>query len=138
MYLHGCFAIPPPRHLLVPTPMLFPVRSFCRTTLLKGSNYAHKAPFLWGAVRCFAGRVGGKKRRKSKRIPGYQQLGVGRLLEFVRYKKLQPRQIYMYQNVRTHLVCDAYRRRWLVMWYSNGLQQFRIFSYHRRPLEVVR
>lgn len=87
--------------------------------------------------RGFSGRLGGMKRKKQKRIPPYVQIGFGRLIEFFQSKHRPSRQTYMYQNVRTHLVNDTYRRRWLVYWYHHGLQEFRSFSYKGRPMEFV-
>lgn len=87
--------------------------------------------------RGFGGRVGGLKRRKELRQPNYVQTGFGKLMEFFWIKGTPKRRVPMYQNIRTHLVHDAYQRRWLVMWYWKGVQYFKAFSFQNKPLEFV-
>ncbi|KAF8820083.1 AP2 domain transcription factor AP2IX-6 [Cardiosporidium cionae] len=88
--------------------------------------------------RCFAGRSGGMKRKKTRHSPRVIQTGLGRRFEFFWPKKSRRLRIPMYANSRPNIVYDQHLKRWLVTWYRNGIQVFRPFSCKEGQFEVAR
>mmetsp|Transcript_81956 Transcript_81956/g.244429 ORF Transcript_81956/g.244429 Transcript_81956/m.244429 type:complete len:320 (+) Transcript_81956:49-1008(+) len=77
-----------------------------------------------------AGRTGGfKRKRKAVRPRTVHQKGLGKRMEFFWPRPNAHRtRIPMYENSRQHVIFDHSRRRWMVMWYRNGIQVFRAFK----------
>jgi len=77
----------------------------------------------------FAGRIWGlKRKKKSDYTRTVQQKGLGKRIEMYWPKKAHRLRVPMYENSRRHVVWDQRLRRWMVMWYRNGIQVFRWFS----------
>lgn len=89
-------------------------------------------------VRCFGGRAGGLKRRKRKKQGLVTQTGLGHRLEFFWPKKAKRTRVPLIQNSRPNLVFDHRLRRWLVMWYQQGVQVFRPFTCKKQAFEKAR
>ncbi|PHJ25562.1 ap2 domain transcription factor ap2ix-6 [Cystoisospora suis] len=95
------------------------------------SLIAHRASRPWSlaSARSFGGRAGGLKRRKPRRDPGVViQSGLGRRQEFFWPEKSRRTRVPLYQNSRPNLIYDHRFKRFMCMWYSNGVQVFRPFS----------
>uniref|UniRef100_A0A1E1XGZ0 AP2/ERF domain-containing protein n=1 Tax=Amblyomma aureolatum TaxID=187763 RepID=A0A1E1XGZ0_9ACAR len=103
-----------------------------------------KASFLpgssWSLVhsRGFAGRQRGLKRRKSKKEPRRIQQAVGRRLELFYPKGARKTRVRLVQNSRGNVVFDPVLRRFLVVYYKQGVQVFRQFRAHGSRFEIAR
>ncbi|CDR97205.1 hypothetical protein, conserved [Babesia bigemina] len=101
---------------------------------------ASRAPLPWLAeqVRHFAGRQRGLKRRKSKSEPRRIQRAVGRRLELFYPKRARRTRIRLVQNSRGNVIFDPVLRRFLVVYYKQGVQVFRQFRATGSRFEIAR
>jgi len=77
----------------------------------------------------FAGRLLGLKRKtKSMRTRTVHQKGLGKRMEMFWMKDQHRLRVPLYENSRQHVIYDHRAKRWLVMWYRDGIQVFRAFS----------
>jgi len=79
--------------------------------------------------RTFAGRAGGfKRKKKASRPRTIHQKGLGKRMEMFWPQHDSHRlRIPMYENSRRHVIYAHHLKRWMVMWYRNGIQVFRTF-----------
>lgn len=100
--------------------------SILDTTTYTGKSLLRSGP-LFTQVR-HAGRVLGLKRKKKNERPRtVHQTGLGKRMEFFWPKKAHRTRVPLYENSRRNLIWDHRMRRWMVMWYRDGIQVFRNF-----------
>ncbi len=88
---------------------------------------------LVNQVRHFAGRKGGAKRMKYNDFPHTpRQSGFGKKMEFFWPKGYRTQRMAVWENSRQHVLYDNSRKRWMTMWYRNGIQRFKTFSARHR------
>eukprot|EP00371_Babesia_bovis_P002893 XP_001611540.1 hypothetical protein [Babesia bovis T2Bo] len=94
----------------------------------------------WNHVQCrqFAGRQRGLKRRKTKKEPRRIQQAVGRRLELFYPKKARKTRIRLIQNSRGNVIYDPVLKRFLVMYYKQGVQVFRQFRAKGSKFEIAK
>ncbi|CAJ1329785.1 unnamed protein product, partial [Effrenium voratum] len=88
----------------------------------------------------FAGRKLGMKRlRKNARPRTVHQKGLGKRVEmYWPVHDMFRMRIPMYDNSRRHVIYDHHMKRWMVMWYRNGMQVFRWFGARGSKFEQAR
>lgn len=77
----------------------------------------------------WAGRAGQAKRKKKSDHPRtVHQKGLGKRMEMFwpQHDSFRPR-VPMYENSRRHVIYAAHLKKWMVMWYRDGMQVFRTF-----------
>ncbi|ORM42367.1 uncharacterized protein BXIN_1109 [Babesia sp. Xinjiang] len=97
-----------------------------------------RLPWLQVQWRHFAGRQRGLKRRKSKKEPRRIQQAVGRRLELFYPKGARKTRVRLIQNSRGNVVFDPVLRRFLVIYYKQGVQVFRQFRAVGSKFEIAR
>lgn len=77
-----------------------------------------------------AGRTGGfKRKKKASRTRTVHQRGLGKRMEMYWPQHDSHRtRVPLYENSRRHVIWDHRLRKWMVMWYRNGIQVFRAFG----------
>ncbi|GFE53040.1 transcription factor with AP2 domain(s) [Babesia ovis] len=114
------------------------VPSFHTSTTSTVNGTVNRLPWLNIQARQFAGRQRGLKRRKSKKEPRRIQQAVGRRLELFYPKGARKTRVRLVQNSRGNVVYDPVLRRFLVMYYKQGVQVFRQFRARGSRFEIAR
>ncbi|GIX61656.1 transcription factor with AP2 domain, putative [Babesia caballi] len=103
-----------------------------------GAPFPKRVPWAAVQLRPFAGRQRGLKRRKNKKEPRRIQQAVGRRLELFYPKGARKTRVRLVQNARGNVVFDPVLRRFLVVYYKQGVQVFRQFRAHGSRFEIAR
>ncbi|CAL1156035.1 unnamed protein product [Cladocopium goreaui] len=88
----------------------------------------------------FAGRkLGLKRKRKNSRTRTVHQKGLGKRMEmYWPVHDMFRMRIPLYENSRRHVIYDHRMKKWMVMWYRNGMQVFRWFTAKGSSFESAR
>lgn len=84
----------------------------------QGGTSSQASPFSAVQIRAFAGRAGGKKRKRRSNVvhTPHQTTTLGKRMEFFWPKEFRRTRVPLVENSRQHVIYDTRFRTWMTMW----------------------